>query len=214
MSGRVVLRGALSRDFSLDVSFDVPDRGVTCLAGPSGSGKTTILRAVAGLERLSGEIRFGGEIWQDERHFRPAHQRPVGYVFQGGSLLPHLTVRRNLAYAQKRAPAGPFAADHVIALTGIAALLDRNPARLSGGETQRASLARALLCQPRLLLMDEPLSALDSEARVELLDHFRQVFADLTLPALYVTHDAAEAAALDAKILRIRAGRLRGLADD
>lgn len=206
MSGHIALNGPVSRDFALDVAFDLPERGVTCLTGPSGSGKTTILRAVAGLERLPGEVRFGGETWQDESRFLPPHQRPVGYVFQGGSLLPHLSVRRNLAYAGKRAPEGPFKAARVIALTGIEPLLDRSPSRLSGGETQRASLARALLCQPRLLLMDEPLSALDSEARDELLAHFERVFADFALPAIYVTHDRAEAERLGARILRLRDG--------
>jgi molybdate transport system ATP-binding protein len=208
MSGRIALSGPVSRDFALDVAFDLPERGVTCLTGPSGSGKTSILRAVAGLERLPGEVRFGGETWQDESRFVPPHQRPVGYVFQGGSLLPHLTVRRNLAYAQKRAPDGPFDAARVIALTGIEPLLDRTPSRLSGGETQRASLARALLSQPRLLLMDEPLSALDSDARTALLAHFEQLFAEFALPVLYVTHDRHEAERLGARILRIRDGTL------
>ena len=210
MSGRIVLRGPVSRDFALDVAFDLPERGVICLTGPSGSGKTTILRAVAGLERLPGEVRFGKETWQDESRFVPPHKRPVGYVFQGGSLLPHLTVRRNLAYAQKRAPDGPFDPARVMALTGIEPLLDRTPSRLSGGETQRASLARALLCQPRLLLMDEPLSALDSEARAELLAHFERVFTDFAVPVLYVTHDRHEVERLRARVLRIRAGTLEG----
>lgn len=214
MSGSIELRGRVSRDFALDVSFDLPERGVTCLTGPSGSGKTTILRAVAGLERLPGEVCFGGETWQDPSRFVPPHKRPVGYVFQGGSLLPHLSVRRNLVYAGKRAPEGPFEAARVIALTGIEALLDRTPSRLSGGEVQRASLARALLCQPRLLLMDEPLSALDDEARTDLLAHFEQVFADFAVPALYVTHDRKEAERLGARILRIRAGRLEGDRND
>jgi molybdate transport system ATP-binding protein len=210
MSGRVVLSGPVSRDFTLDVAFDLPERGVTCLTGPSGSGKTSILRAVAGLDLLPGEVRFGGETWQDESRFVPPHKRPVGYVFQGGSLLPHLTVRSNLAYARKRAPDGPFDPARVVALTGIEMLLDRTPSRLSGGETQRASLARALLCQPRLLLMDEPLSALDSEARANLLEHFERVFNDFAVPALYVTHDRQEAERLGARMLRIRGGTLEG----
>lgn len=206
MSLAVSLRGRVGEHLDLAVDFTAPARGVTALLGPSGSGKTTVLRAIAGLERLAGTIRLGAETWQDEAQFVPAHKRALGYVFQGGSLLPHLTVAGNLAYAARRAPPGVFVADDVIARTGIAGLLDRRPARLSGGEAQRASIARALLCQPRVLLMDEPLSALDSAARAQFLDLFEQLLAELALPVIYVTHDEAEARRLAVQVVRLRDG--------
>ncbi|GGZ03480.1 ATP-binding cassette domain-containing protein [Novosphingobium colocasiae] len=208
MSLRVSLSGRIGRSFHLDVDFGIAAQGVTALLGPSGSGKTTVLRAIAGLERVPGTIRFGDEAWQDGRHFVPAHKRPVGYVFQGGGLLPHLTVGRNLIYAARRAPPGAFGCDDVVARTGIGGLMDRIPARLSGGEMQRASIACALLRQPSLLLMDEPLSALDSEARGQFLGHFESLLATLPIPVIYVTHDETEARRLAIGCVRMRAGAL------
>lgn len=206
MSLHVNLSGPIGQRFHLGVDFEIAAQGVTALLGPSGSGKTTVLRAIAGLQRVPGTIRFGDETWQDDRHFVPAHQRPVGYVFQGGGLLPHLTVSRNLAYATRRALPGPFVHDDVVARTGIGHLLDRVPARLSGGEIQRASIACALLRQPALLLMDEPLSALDSEARDQFLGHFEGLLGSIPIPAVYVTHDEAEARRLAVACVRMRAG--------
>ena len=208
MTIAVALRGALGKDFALDVAFTVPAAGVTALLGPSGAGKTSVLRALAGLTRLPGTVRFAGETWQDEACFVPAHRRRIGYVAQGPGLLPHLTVAGNLAYAARRAAAGPFDRDDVVARTGIAPLLDRSPARLSGGEAQRASIARALLGQPKLLLMDEPLSGLDSPARAELVDQLAALFAAIAIPVVYVTHDGGEAARLAAQTVRLRAGRV------
>ena len=194
--------------FDLDVAFDVPDAGVTAVSGPSGSGKTTVLRCLAGLERLAGELIVGDEVWQDARHVLPPHRRRIGYVFQGGALLPHVSVRGNLAYAIRRAPAGTFAFDDIVARTGIAGLLDRSPSRLSGGETQRVAIARALLVQPRLLLMDEPLSALDAEARGDLLAMIDALLADIAVPVFYVSHDAAEVARIASRTIRLRGGRI------
>ena len=208
MSLAVRLAGRLGRDFALDVDFEVPSDGATALLGPSGSGKTTILRAVAGLERLEGTVRLDGETWQESRTFRPAHRRRIGYVFQGMGLLPHLSVRGNLDYAARRAPGGAFARDDIIARTGIEALLDRAPVRLSGGETQRAALARALMSQPRLLLLDEPLSALDGESRAGMLGQLESLLADIPVPVLYVTHDEAEARRLARRAIRLRGGRV------
>jgi molybdate transport system ATP-binding protein len=202
------LAGRIGRGFAIDVTFEVPGAGVTALLGPSGSGKTTVLRALAGLTRVAGTIRCGDETWQAPGRFVPPHQRHVGYVFQGAGLLPHLTVAQNLDYAARRAPPGPFERADVIARTGIGALLDRRPARLSGGEAQRASIARALLSQPRLLLLDEPLSALDSEAREHLLAHIEAMLAALTIPVIYVTHEEREAARLASRTLRLRGGML------
>ena len=203
----MALTGRRGRGFMLDIAFTAP-AGVTALLGASGSGKTSVLRAIAGLDRHAGTIRFGGEVWQNATCFVPADGRRVGYVVQGSSLLPHLTVAGNLAYAARRAEAGPFDHADVIARTDIAALLHRRATDLSGGEAQRASIARALLGQPRLLLMDEPVSALDTAGRAALLTSLAALFAATALPVLYVTHAAAEAAALAANLIHLHDGRI------
>ena len=208
MSITVALDGRVGGAFTLQAAFEVPSHGVTALLGPSGSGKTTILRALAGLARIAGTIIVDGEVWQDSETFLPPELRRTGYVFQGAGLLPHRSVAANLDYAVRRALPGPFARDDIIARTGIAPLLDRSAARLSGGEAQRASIARALLSQPRLLLMDEPLSALDSDARAELLGWLETLIADLGIPVFYVTHDRAEAARIATQTLQIGAGSI------
>lgn len=204
----VKLAAVLSERFTLDLAFEIPSVGVTALLGPSGSGKTCVLRALGGLDRHSGTIRFKGDVWQDGRFFVPTHRRRIGYVFQGVGLLPHLSVRRNLDFAIRRAPAGAFQPDDVIARTGIASLLDRMPAGLSGGEAQRASIARALVSQPRMLLMDEPLSGLDEEARQTLLGGMEDMLRHIPIPTVYVTHDVAEAQRLAIHMIRLRDGRI------
>lgn len=208
MTIAVRLAERVSEDFALDLDFEIPSRGVTALLGPSGSGKTSVLRALAGLDRHGGTIRFDNEVWQDDRRFVPPRRRRVGYVFQGAGLLPHLSVGDNLDFASARAPAGPFGRDDVIARTGIAPLLARAPGRLSGGEAQRASIARALMSQPRLLLMDEPLSGLDNEAREGLLGALETLLAEIPIPTVYVTHDLAEAQRLARQTIRLEAGRV------
>lgn len=209
MTIAITLDGKVSRTFALSVAFEVPSQGVTALLGPSGSGKTTILRALAGLDRIAGTIIVDGQAWQDSGTFIAPELRRTGYVFQGAGLLPHLSVAANLDYAARRAVAGPFDRGAIIERTGIGHLLDRKPARLSGGEAQRASIARALLGQPRLLLMDEPLSALDSDARADLLDWLETLLAGIGIPTFYVTHDHTEAARLAARTLRLGNGRLQ-----
>ncbi len=203
-----VFHGRLGRDFTLDVAFAVPSSGVTALLGESGSGKTSVLRAIAGLDRRAGALTIADEVWQGAGVFVPPHYRRVGYVPQGDGLLAHLTVGGNLDYAARRAGAGGFDRGDIVARTGLAPLLDRKPATLSGGEAQRASVARALLGQPRLLLMDEPLSALDTAARGSMLDLLDALFADAGIPVFYVTHDADEAARLAARTIRLDRGRV------
>ena len=204
-----VFHGRLSDVFALDIAFTAPTSGVIALLGASGSGKTSVLRALAGLDRREGSLTVDGAVWQGPGVFVPAHRRRVGYVPQGAGLLPHLTVGGNLDYAARRAGAGRFVRADIVARTGIGGLLERSPAMLSGGEAQRASIARALLGQPRLLLMDEPLSGLDSDARGGMLDALVVLFAAAAaIPVIYVTHDAAEAARLAARTIRLDRGRV------
>ncbi|WP_420139711.1 ATP-binding cassette domain-containing protein [Sphingomonas sp.] len=194
----------------LDVAFDVPATGVTSLFGRSGSGKTTILRCLAGLERAFGVVRVSGAIWQDDRTFLPPQHRRVGFVFQGANLLPHLSVGANLAYAARRA-ADPLPVSDIVERTGIGALLNRMPGRLSGGEAQRIAIARALLIRPRMLLLDEPLSALDSGAKADLTDYLATLLPALAMPVFLVSHDAAEVARLAERRILIEDGRVTGI---
>jgi len=202
------LRGRLG-DFELDADFNTPASGVTLLVGPSASGKTTLLRCLAGLSRLEGVVRFRGTVWQDQGRFVPPHRRPIGYVFQEPSLFPHLTVRGNLAYGLKRRH-GPLrlAFDAAVELLGLAPLLDRSPAKLSGGERQRVAIGRALLSQPELLLMDEPVSSLDPEGKAEVMGRLESVGQALATPVIYVSHDPAEAARLADRVVMMRQGRI------
>lgn len=179
--------------FELDAAFSMAPSGITALTGPSGSGKTTLMRCIAGLTRLPGRLVVNGEIWQDDRFFLPTYRRPIGVVFQEPSLLPHLLVKNNLLYGRRRMRAAQdIKWDDVIDLLGLGPLLARSTRHLSGGESQRVALGRALLSQPRLLLMDEPLSSLDVESKAEILPYFERLHQSLAIPAIYISHDAAE----------------------
>ena len=195
--------------FEIDAAFALAPTGITALSGPSGSGKTTLLRCVAGLIRLSGHLSVDDEVWQDRHAFRPAHRRAVGVVFQEPSLLPHLSVRGNLDYGARRASGPPAVSfDEVVDLLGLAPLLARTTTHLSGGERQRVALGRALLSQPRLLLMDEPLSSLDVASKAEILPYLERLHRSLAIPALYISHDAGEIARLADHVLYMRDGRI------
>ncbi|MBF0192131.1 MAG: molybdenum ABC transporter ATP-binding protein [Magnetococcales bacterium] len=198
--------------FSLEVDLQCPGKGVTALFGRSGSGKTTLLRAIAGLERVEGgRLVVNGEVWQEQQLFLPTHRRPLGYVFQEASLFPHLSVRGNLEYGRRRVGGGD--ASHfeaIIALLGIEPLLERGTERLSGGERQRVAMARALLTRPRILLMDEPLAALDQERKNEILPYLEQLHAELSIPMLYVSHSPDEVARLADHLVVLEAGRVVG----
>ena len=200
-------------DFSLDVDLNLPGRGVTALFGHSGSGKTTCLRCIAGLERApQGRLEINGELWQDSASglFVPPHQRALGYVFQEASLFPHLSVRRNLEFGMRRIdPASRRVEwEHVLELLGIGQLLERMPERLSGGERQRVGIARALLTSPRLLLLDEPLAALDLKRKNEILPYLERLHDELDIPILYVSHAPDEVARLADHVVLLDQGRV------
>ena len=206
-------RGTIGK-FSLDAGFTAPAKGVTALFGPSGCGKTTVLRCIAGLLRLSdGVCEIEGDIWQSRNGaFLPTHERPLGYVFQEASLFPHLSVRRNLMFGAPRKHRAPsregVAFDEVVDLLGVTALLDRSPRNLSGGERQRVAIGRALLSQPKLLLMDEPLSALDRATKDEIMPFLERLRDRLSLPVVYITHDIAEVERLADQIVLMEKGRV------
>ena len=209
-----VIRLSLRRPaFRLQVDLALPAQGITALFGPSGSGKTTLLRCVAGLERADAALlQVAGAVWQDDASglFLPPWKRPLGYVFQEASLFDHLDVAGNLAYAQRRADASRSAlsAQNTIALLGIGHLLGRRIDTLSGGERQRVAIARALATQPRLLLLDEPLAALDRARRQEILPWLERLRDELRIPMLYVTHAVDEVARLADTLVVLDQGRV------
>lgn len=198
-------------DFTLDASFEAP-AGVTALFGRSGSGKTTVVNAVAGLLRPDrGRILSDGTVLLDSAAgvFLPPHRRRVGYVFQDARLFPHLTVRQNLLYGRWFAPKGDAdEIDRIVGMLGIGPLLDRRPGALSGGERSRVALGRAILSRPRMLLMDEPLAALDAARKAEILPYLERLRDELRLPILYVSHSLAEVARLATTVVLIEAGRV------
>ncbi|NJD32289.1 MAG: molybdenum ABC transporter ATP-binding protein [Gammaproteobacteria bacterium] len=211
---RLAIDVALHRAvFALEAAFELGDRGVTTLSGKSGSGKTTLLRCIAGLERPDGgRIRWGDEAWFDASLpiDVPTHRRGVGFVMQDAHLFPHLSVRQNLEYGARRGGdrPGPTDLDRIAADLGLARLLDRGVTNLSGGERQRVAIGRALLGRPRLLLLDEPVSALDVVATADVLGALERVLESLPIPCLYVSHDLREAARLADRMLWLDAGRI------
>jgi molybdate transport system ATP-binding protein len=194
--------------FELDAAFTAPASGVTGLFGPSGCGKTTLLRAIAGLQKFGqGRCVVGGEVWQDAGRFVPPHRRAIGYVFQEASLFAHLSVRGNLLYGAPRGGGG-VGFDDVVALLGLTGLIERRPGRLSGGERQRVAIGRALMSHPKVLLMDEPISALDEPTKDEILPFLDRLHRSFKLPILYVTHDRAEIERLADHLVLMQAGRV------
>lgn len=214
MNTGLQLNARLTRPgFELDVAMMLPGKGVTALFGPSGSGKTTCLRVLAGLEpQAKGHISVGGEVWQDsaQRIFKPVHQRAVGYVFQEASLFEHLSVQDNLTFGHRRTPPSQrrHGWDHGLDLLGIRHLMARLPHELSGGERQRVAVARALATSPRVLLMDEPLAALDAQRKADILPWLEQLHEGLDIPVLYVTHAMDEVVRLADHIVLLAQGRV------
>lgn len=198
-------------EFRLDVDLTLPGEGVTVIYGTSGAGKSTLLRCVAGLERAAqGALSVNGAEWQREGLFLPVHRRPLGVVFQEASLFPHLSGAGNLRYGLQRTPAHErrIAWDEVVQLLDIEPLLARYPQTYSGGERQRIALARALLASPQLLLLDEPLAALDDARKGEILPFLEQLRARFAVPMLYVTHSLREVARLADYLVLLEAGRV------
>jgi molybdate transport system ATP-binding protein len=197
--------------FELDVQLRLPGQGVTVLLGPSGCGKTTVLRCLAGLERAHGHVHVVDQVWQDDAcglHV-PTHRRPLGLVFQEASLFAHLSVEGNLMYGFRRTPAEQrrIQPEQAIGLLGISHLMGRQTSGLSGGERQRVAIARALLTSPALLLMDEPLSALDAARKAEVLPYLAALSGS-GVPIVYVTHSLDEAARLADHLVLMREGRV------
>ena len=202
-------------DFLLDAAFE-SGGGLTALFGRSGSGKTSLVNAIAGLIRPSrGRIVVDGEVLTDTARgvFVPARRRHVGYVFQEGRLFPHLTVRQNLLYGHWFAAKEKRASEvgHVIELLGIGELLGRRPANLSGGEKQRVAIGRALLADPRLLVMDEPLASLDEERKTEILPYIERLRDEFAIPIVYVSHAIAEVTRLATTIVVMSEGRVAAI---
>jgi molybdate transport system ATP-binding protein len=198
---------------SIGACFEAKDGEVTALFGRSGSGKTSILDMIAGLLRPArGGIRLDGEALFDAARGvnLPPERRRIGYVFQDARLFPHLSVRGNLAYGARRAPAPTRQRDfaRIVALLGLEALVDRRPGRLSGGERQRVAIGRALLSDPAVLMLDEPLSALDAERKAEIVPYLERLRDEVRLPILYVSHQHGEIARLADMLVVMDAGRM------
>lgn len=197
-------------EFEIAAAFSLPAKGISALYGPSGAGKTSILRVIAGLDKFAfGDLTFNQLCWQSTTKFVPSYQRSVGYVFQEPSLFEHLTVLGNLEYAFNRVPAAEVkvSVERAVHLLGLAELVDRMPATLSGGERQRVAIARALCSSPQLLLMDEPLSALDHRSKRAILPYLDTLHNQLGIPIVYVSHALDEVARLaDYLVLLDRTG--------
>ena len=213
MSGITATFKRLQGDFLLDVDLELPGRGVSAVFGPSGSGKSSLLRCMAGLDHApGGYLSVNGKVWQDDaqRVFKPVYKRSLGYVSQAANLFAHLNVQDNLDYGLKRIAAAErkVSLDQVVELLGIGKLLGRQPGTLSGGESQRVAIARALATSPGLLLMDEPLAALDVQRKAEMLPYLERLHTELDIPVLYVSHAPDEVARLADHLVLLEAGRV------
>jgi len=202
-------------DFVIDVDFTIPEKGMLGIFGHSGSGKTTLLRCLAGLEKeVRGSIEVNGVSWLDEGKSISTQQRNIAYVFQDGRLFPHMTVLKNLRYGISRRDSAVTVTDELdqaqlIELLGIGNLLNRYPHQLSGGEKQRIAIGRALLSNPQLLLLDEPLASLDKKHKQEILPYLEILHEELSIPIIYVSHDLDEMLRLCDFMLVMEQGQVR-----
>ena len=197
--------------FSLDAAFELPTPGVVALFGRSGSGKSTLVNIIAGLLGAdSGRVALGDEVLLDtaRRIYVPPERRRIGYVFQDARLFPHLSVAANLRYGERRTPAQRYVSlDTVAGLLDLGSLMDRRTQQLSGGERQRVAIGRALLSQPSLLLLDEPLASLDAARRGEVLPYLETLRDQLAIPMVYVSHDFDEVLRLATYVVLMESGR-------
>lgn len=204
------------QNWSLNANLALPDSGVSAIYGPSGCGKTSLLRLIAGLDQGSpdNEITLGSTQWQKPGFHLPAEQRAIGFVFQDGRLFPHLSVAGNIAFAHRRrfSEQGP-GPDQVMAWMGIGDLGERMPGELSGGEQQRVAIARALVSAPQLLLLDEPLSGLDSANRERTMALLEKLHRQLSIPVLYVSHQIDEVMRLADHVILMQGGKVSGQGD-
>ncbi len=229
MSSGDTLRVAIAVDrvsrrqhFALEVDFSVP-AGITILFGPSGCGKSTLLQAIAGLIRPErGRIDLGDDAVLFDSEARidtPVQRRRIAYVFQSLALFPHLSALANVSFAVDRSRPGKerrARARELLARLGVEHLAERRPHTFSGGEAQRVALARALATSPRIILLDEPLSALDLDRRISIARELREVVAGLAIPAIHVTHNHGEARAMGDRVVRMASGKIAeiGSADE
>ena len=206
---------AEKKNFSLDIELKIPAHGITSITGPSGCGKTTLLRAIAGLDYYpNAHLKIADTVWQgtldNKDIFIPPHKRSLGYVFQEASLFPHLNVLKNLEYGIKRLPKNEqrVSLDKPIELLGIQHLLKRPSSRLSGGERQRVAIARALAVSPQILLMDEPLAALDLASKQEIIPYLESLHEELEIPVIYVSHSSDEVSRLADYLVVLKNGSI------
>ncbi len=197
------LRGTMGT-MVLDVDLHIAAGSIVAITGISGSGKTTLLRILAGLESAEGSIHFGETVWLNGGYFLPPQERGIGLVFQEYALFPHMTVEEHLRYVRQ----DPGLVERLLNMTKLMGLRDRRPAALSGGQKQRVALARAMMHRPRLLLLDEPLSALDASMRLFLRAKILEIHREFSMTTLLVSHDAEEVAQMADRVIRIEQGRV------
>ena len=198
-------------DTAIDIGFTAAGTGITALFGPSGAGKSTVIAAIAGLLRPDRcRVVIDGVVLADTAtgQFTPPERRRAGLVFQDSRLFPHMSVATNLRYGARRAPAGAVRFDEIVDMLGLAALLHRRPRTLSGGERQRVAIGRALLAQPKLLLLDEPLASLDGARKAEIIPYLQQLHRGVAMPIVYVTHALEETVQLATHLVLLDRGRV------
>ena len=200
--------------FRLDLNLQLPQQGFSVILGESGSGKTTLLRCIAGLQTTEESyLKIGGQVWVDSQQNQSlaSHHRPVGYVLQQPSLFPHLSVEENINYGRKRIrhTVSDTKLRDLLELLGLSGLMKRRVTTLSGGEQQRVAIARALAMEPEILLMDEPLAALDWQRKQEILPYLQGLQQNLAIPVIYVTHSLQEMAQLADHVVILQAGRIQ-----